>query len=282
MLGSAVLSQVVLVGGGKMGEAIVSGLLTASCVRDASSHTTYIVVEPASSRRDDLRTTYGLTCVADVSEVECADIVILAVKPQIMGKVLADIAQKAPFARPIDKPLFVSIAAGVTTEAIETALGTGARVVRTMPNLPLQIKAGVTAVTGGKWTLSSDLALVQELFAVLGIARVVAESDIDAVCALSGSGPAYVAAMIEALIAAGSRQGLTPDLARDLALHTVYGTARLLVETNRDVSEFKAAVCSPGGTTLAALDAMVAQGFDQVFDAGVEAAVQRAKELAAS
>ena len=276
-------TRIALIGGGKMGEAIVSGLIAALDGEAASLRAeNFVVADPSEQRRSCLAAAYGVACVEDAQEIDRADLAILAVKPQVMQGVLADIARDAPFARPLGAPLFVSIAAGLTTSAIESGLGEGARVVRTMPNLPLQAGLGATAVVGGVHATETDVTWVKDLFSSLGFACVVDESDMDAVCAISGSGPAYVAAVIEALAAAGARSGLDADLARDLALQTVYGTAKILVNTACDIGGFREAVCSPGGTTIAALDAMAERGLDAVFDAGVQAAIRRSKELASS
>ena len=275
--------RAVIVGGGEMGEAVLAGLIAASDDPAASLCPADVVVaEPENARRARLAAVYGVSCVADACSIDRADLVILAVKPQVMPDVLKELAARAPFARPAGAALFVSIAAGFETRSIEEALGCGTRVVRAMPNLPLRIGAGATAVAAGTNAEEADVEAARALFAAFGYACVVDEADMDAVCAVSGSGPAYVAAMIEALSAAGARQGLDVALALDLSLQTVYGTAKLLLETGRSVTEFREAVCSPGGTTLAALEVMRACGFNDAFDAGVAAAVLRAKELAAS
>ena len=273
-----------VVGGGKMGEAILSGWIASDkgpaldiCAEQVS------VVEPSEDRRAYLTDTHGVSCVADVAHAPCADVIVLSVKPQVMMGMLEDLCANPAFAGADGesaRPLFVSIAAGLTTASIEAALPQGSALVRVMPNMPLSIGAGASGVCGGTCATDEDVTLVAQLFGCLGRAVVVDEGEMDVVCALSGSGPAYVAAMIEALRDAAEQQGLARDLAETLAIQTVLGTARLIDETELTPETARVAVCSPGGTTLAALDAMNQAGFAHVFDEGVKAAVRRSKELA--
>ena len=272
-----------IVGGGKMGEAILAGWLASDTAPAAPIGVAdIVVVEPGESRRAHLEQAHGVACVADVSGVAHADVVVLSVKPQVMMGVLQSITQLPAFGGGASGPLFVTIAAGLTTERIGAVLPEGAPLVRVMPNMPLMVGAGASGVCGGANASRDQVEYVAELFGCLGRAVVVDEVDMDAVCAVSGSGPAYVAAMVEALRDAGARQGLDPDLAEVLALQTVLGTARLIDETDLTPQSAREAVCSPGGTTLAALDAMNKAGFARVVDAGVAAAVVRSKELAQS
>lgn len=272
---------VAVVGGGKMGEAIFAGWIASDQGPAAAlSSEDFTVVAPRAERREALEQRYGVNCVPSVSDVREADIVILSVKPQVMASVLEEMSGNAVFEGGQDGPLFISIAAGLTTSRLEEGLPQGARLVRTMPNMPLQLAAGATALTAGAYASDADIDLAQALFAALGKAVVVAEGDMDAVCAVSGSGPAYVAAMIESMTAAGFRQGLSEQVAESLALQTVLGTALLIDETGQSPAAVRKSICSPGGTTLAALSAMEEAGFDAVFDAGVAAAVRRSKELA--
>lgn len=273
--------RIVIIGGGKMGEAILGGLIAAqsgpaACL-DAGNFT---VANPGKPRRDLLTQRYGVKCVADAAQAQAADVVILAVKPQVMMGMLAGIAALDVYAGGARGPLFVSIAAGLTTETLESSLAPGSRVVRTMPNTPLLVAQGTTAVCAGANCTEQDVGFVCDLFACLGYAFVCDESDIDAVGAVSGSGPAYVAALIEALRDGGAAQGLDARQAEKLALQTVLGTAQLMVETGDGAQETRIAVCSPGGSTLAALDAMERGGFSASLKAGVAAAVARSKELA--
>lgn len=273
-----------IIGGGKMGEAILAGWLAADSGPAAPlAPECFIVVNPGEERRSHLQDAYGVACVADAAALADAapfDAVVLAVKPQVMMDVLAGLSALAPFQGGAQGPLFISIAAGLSTDSLAAALPAGAPLVRVMPNTPLQIAAGASAVCGGAGADEGQVSFVRDLFGCLGRAVVVDESQMDAVCALSGSGPAYVAAMIEALIAAAAEEGLPEPLAQDLAVQTVLGTAALIDRTGVSPREARLAVCSPGGTTVAALEAMGAAGFSQVFAAGVHAAAKRSKELA--
>lgn len=274
------MTRIALIGGGKMGEAIVGGWIAA---REAPagilSSDNFVIANPGRERRVYLTQRYGVACVEDAGAIDAADVVVLAVKPQVMLSVLKDIAHLGAYAGGAQGPLFVSIAAGLSTERLESALPAHARLVRVMPNTPLLVGAGATTVAGGGSATHSDVELVRDLFACLGVAYVVDEDDMDAAGALSGSGPAYVAAMIEALRDAGVAQGLKADVAESLVQQTVYGTALLMRETGQDAQTTRVAVCSPGGSTLAALAAMHDAGLYHVFEAGVAAAVRRSKEL---
>ena len=271
-----------IVGGGKMGEGILAGLIRSSqgsaAQLDAGSFT---VVEPSEQRRQYLTQTYGVRCVESAGQLGQSDVVLLSVKPQVMMSVLETIRTNDAFAVPnASRPLFITIAAGLTTAKLEASLPEGSALVRVMPNMPLSIGEGASGVCPGSLANEEHVAYVADLFSCLGVSVVVDESLMDVVCALSGSGPAYVAAMVESLRDAAVKQGLPVDLAEKLALQTVLGTAQLLSQSEASIAEIRESICSPGGTTIAALDAMHAEGFDNVFEAGVDAAVKRSKELA--
>ncbi|WP_139652657.1 pyrroline-5-carboxylate reductase [Raoultibacter phocaeensis] len=271
-------TRIALIGGGKMGEAIMGGwIASAQAPADALSAVNFTVANPGMPRREYLERAYGVSTVAQACEIRAADIVVLAVKPQVMMGMLETIAA-VPAYRGC---LFVSIAAGMTTERLQAALPMDARLVRTMPNTPLLVGAGATSVCGSPSATDGDVDLVRELFACLGAAFVVDEGAMDATGALSGSGPAYVAAMIEALVSAGVNEGLSAELSEALAIQTVWGTAELLRATGQTPEQVRVSVCSPGGSTLAALAAMDEAGLSRAYEAGVRAAVQRSKELGA-
>ncbi len=275
--------KIVIIGGGKMGQAILGGWIDSPCDLASSLHAeNFIVVEPSEERRSFLNERYGVTCIADARDISsdaAPDIVVLAVKPQVMADLLQSISGLDAYCGQ-DAPLFISIAAGLTTDRLLDMLDPQTPLVRVMPNTPLMVGAGATAVCASRTSTQADVELVRDLFACLGNAHVVDEADMDAVCALSGSGPAYVAAMVEALRDAGVSCGLDAELAESLAQDTVYGTCLLMRETGQSPETTRESVCSPGGTTLAALDAMNEAGFADVFARGVEAAVKRSKELA--
>ncbi len=247
------------------------------------SEASFVVANPGRERRQCLQERYGVSCVEDAALItEAPDVVFIAVKPQLISSVLTSLRDLPAYGGKAGTgPLFVSVAAGITTKRLRELLPEGARVVRTMPNTPLLVGAGMTAVVGDGGASDEDVDLVYGLFACLGRAVVVDELQMDAVCAVSGSGPAYVAAMVESMRDGGVKQGLSYDLAETLALQTVLGTARLIHETNQAPQDVRRAVCSPGGTTLAALDAMDKAGFSAAVEKGVAAATQRSFELGA-
>ena len=265
-----------IIGGGKMGEAILAGLLGVSGAFPAAvADSSCVVVNPGEERRAYLSARYGVSCLPSVEALGPSELVVLAVKPQVLPDVLAQLAASSW----LSDSVVVSVAAGVTTKTIESALPAGAQVVRAMPNLPLTVGRGMVAISAGASASEEALIQVKALFHNLGHCIVTPEDSLDAVTALSGSGPAYVAALIEAMTAAGVEEGLGQHDAEQLALYTVDGTAALLLEGDVDAPTLRRNVSSPGGTTLAALSAMEQGGFSESIRAGVHAAAQRSKEL---
>jgi pyrroline-5-carboxylate reductase len=208
------------------------------------------------------------------SVVENSDVVILAVKPQMMASVLADVAPSVT-----DQPLVVSIAAGVSLAQLTAALGEQARVVRVMPNTPCLISQGASAYCVGGAATGDDAALIEELLSSVGRAFALRESLMDAVTGLSGSGPAFVCMLVEALSDGGVRMGLPRDVASALASQTVAGTASMILETGEHPAVLKDRVASPGGTTIAGLKTLESHGFRAALIAAVEAAAKRSAEL---
>ncbi len=261
------------IGGGQMAEAMIKGLLAAQ-VTEASRIT---VSEPLPERRTYLAKTYpGLKLVSDNQElIDQAEIVVLAVKPQVLAAVLAEIAPAVAQ----KNPLIISIAAGIPLRFLESRLPQGARVIRVMPNTPALVLAGISAYTPGKHATAEDLALARTILAALGECLELPETYFDAVTGLSGSGPAFVALFIEALVDGGVRVGLPRPVAEKLALETVLGTARLMKETGKNPYEVKAMVTSPGGTTIAGVKALAQGAFSAVVMEAVEAATKRSAEL---
>jgi len=234
-----------------------------------------IAADPDRARLDALGSELGVRTAEDNAQaLRSADVVVLATKPQVFPSVLPALGASL---RP--DALVVSIAAGISTKIIEGSLPAGARVVRTMPNTPALVGVGATAIAGGKHATDADLALVETLFQSVGLCVRVPESQIDAVTGLSGSGPAYVFAMIEALRDAGVREGLSEETSLQLAAQTVLGAARLLFEQNEPPETLRERVTSPGGTTRAGLDALEASGFAEVLAGAVRAATRRSNEL---
>lgn len=269
-----------------------------SIARDLTSES-FCVVDPSPDKVDRLKRDMKVQAFTGLSELPEAsfDIVLVAVKPQVISGVLEELAASSVFAGAREgraaNPLVVSIAAGVTTDAIGTYLARGLEaggasaselaaipIVRVMPNLPLQISQGASVVARGCDATDADAQFVCDLFAALGKAQVVDEAQIDAACAISGGGPAYVCYMIELLTKAGIDNGLSAELSEMLAFQTFFGTCELIRERDMDPADLRVAVCSPGGTTLAALHAMDEGGFARAIDDGVKAAITRAKELA--
>ena len=258
------------IGGGNMAEALVKGLLAGGRKRASIK-----VAEPLAARRRVLRRRYQVEVLADnLKLVAAADIVVLAIKPQAMDAVLAQLGHQS------GRRLFVSIAAGVSLERIEGVLGAKVRVVRVMPNTPCLVGRGMSVLCAGRWASSRDLARARRLFAAVGHAVVVDDEKLmDAVTALSGSGPAYVSLFAEALIKAGAACGLDRGLARTLAYETIAGGAEMLTATGKDPAELRRAVSSPGGTTVAGLAALEEAGFAAAVQSAVKAAARRSRQL---
>lgn len=266
------LGRIAVIGGGRMGEAIVAGLLAAGAVGPAD----VTVAEPSAERRE-VFSAHGVATVVDGHEaVANADIVIIAVKPQVIDAVVAHLAEEIPAGA-----VLVSIAAGITTARLESLLAAGTAVVRVMPNTPAMVGQGMSVVSGGSESTLEQVEMVRVMFDSLGSAITLEERYQDAATAISGSGPAYVALIADALARAGVRQGLTRDVALALALQTMRGTVELIERTGSHPEAVIDGVASPGGTTIAAIEALEAGGVrSAIFDA-VAAAVRRAKELGA-
>jgi pyrroline-5-carboxylate reductase len=203
-----------------------------------------------------------------------ADIVILAVKPQIVDSVAREIAKKLGA-----KKLLVSVAAGVPLARIEAGLAQGARVVRVMPNIACVVGAGAAGYAGGAHATAADLEKVGAILNSFGVGMAVEEKYLDAVTGLSGSGPAYVYLFMEALADGGVQVGLARDVALKLAVQTVYGAAKMALEANKHLGELKDEVTSPGGTTIAGLYAMEQKGFHGTVMEAVVSATRRSQEL---
>jgi len=265
--------KIAFIGAGNMAEAMARGLISAGTA--AASDIT--VTDVSDARLKHMSDTYGVKSEKDNARaVKAADIVILAVKPQVMDKALSDVSRSAG-----SKQLFISIAAGITAASIEKMLGKKARVVRSMPNTPALVGEGAAAVFAGTGCKKGDIDTAKELLGSVCpvVVEVPTEGLMDAVTGLSGSGPAYVFVFLEALSDAGVRMGLPRDTAAKLAAQTVAGAARLAVETGRPMSELKDMVTSPGGTTINGLERLEAGGLRAAVHAAVEAATKRSKEL---
>ena len=246
-----------------MGEALIGGLLDAGWAASDIA-----VVEKLEARRDDLAT--ALPGVDIVDAIRPCEGAIVAVKPGDVAGACTALREAAP-------ERVLSIAAGVTIAALEDGLGTGPAVVRAMPNTPAQIGAGASAIAAGSTATDDDMAWAEGLLGAVGTVVRVPEHLLDAVTGLSGSGPAYVFLVAEALIEAGVLNGLPRDIATELALQTILGSARLLVESGQSPEALRAAVTSPGGTTAAGLRALEDRGVRAAFLDAVTAATNRFK-----
>jgi pyrroline-5-carboxylate reductase len=259
------------IGGGNMGEALIKGLLGASLVPASAIHATDVRLE----RLKELDRQYGIQVSSDnVDLVRHSDIIILAVKPQIMDSVLKEIAPAVT-----RKKLLISIAAGVSTAKIRAVLHKDARLIRVMPNTPALVLEGVTAIAKADNLEPDDLDTAGEIFSAVGRVVVLDESLMDAVTGLSGSGPAYVAVVIESLADGGVRMGLDRITAMTLATQTVLGAAKLLLETGLHPGALKDMVSSPGGTSIAGIAALEEGGIRTTFIKAVERATERSREL---
>ncbi len=263
--------MIVFIGAGNMAGALIRGLVDTS----TSKADRILAADPDTARLEALASTLGVHTTSDNAKaLRRADIVILATKPQVFRELLPEVAREL---RP--ESLVISIAAGVSNSILEGTLHRGARVVRTMPNTPALVGAGATAISGGTQATEADLSLAERLFQSVGLTVRVPEAQMDAVTGLSGSGPAYVFAMIEALRDAGVGEGLDEGVALELAAQTVFGAAKLLREQDESPEVLRERVTSPGGTTRAGLDSLQESGFAQTMVGAVRAATRRSAEL---
>lgn len=262
---------IAFLGAGNMAAALIDGLIAAGTCRPEDLTATDVRPE----RLKELVDRHGIRGTASNPEaVAEADVVILALKPQVLSVVLDGIKDSL---RP--EALVVSVAAGVPAHVIEGRLAPGTRVVRTMPNTPALVHAGATGIAPGARASKEDLTLVEQLFGSVGRAVIVSEQLLDAVTGLSGSGPAYVFVMIEALSDAGVKMGLPRDAALELAAQTVYGAAKVVLESGEHPAKLKDRVTSPAGTTIAGVHALEKGGLRNIMFEAVQAATQRADEL---
>jgi len=263
--------SIAFIGAGNMAGAIIEGVIAAGTY--APGQITAADVRPEATRA--LADAHGIHGTSDnASAVSTADVVVLSVKPQTFAQLLPAIAGSLRA-----DALVISIAAGVPLSVIEAGLGAAVRVVRVMPNTPALVRAGATALSAGTHATDADLATAEAVFAAVGETVRVPEAQLDAVTGLSGSGPAYVFRLVEAMIAGGQSAGLGEAEARALAHQTVFGAAKLLVDSGEPAAALRARVTSPGGTTAAGLAALEAAGFEQAVVACVAAATDRSKQL---
>jgi pyrroline-5-carboxylate reductase len=259
------------IGGGQMGEALIRGILQAKLVTADQ----ILAMDPADSRRAALSEQYSVGVHEKTAPIwsECG-IVILAVKPQIMKKVLQDNREMIN-----ETHLLISIAAGITISFLEQHAPADSRIVRVMPNTPALVLEAASALSPGSCATPDDIATATSIFDAIGRTVLVDESHLDAVTGLSGSGPAYVFTFIEALIDAGLRVGLSRPVAETLVKQTVLGATKLAMATSDHPAQLRAMVTSPGGTTIAGLHELESAGFTGIIMSAVEAATKRSAEL---
>ncbi|MBK9033788.1 MAG: pyrroline-5-carboxylate reductase [Myxococcales bacterium] len=254
-----------------MAEALIRGLVQGGVVVPER----VIASGPRGDRLAELAETYRIETTTDNAALaRKSEIVVLAVKPQILEKVVREVAGAIG-----PNTLVVSVAAGVDTATIESHLPSGARVVRAMPNMPALVCAGATAIARGRHATDGDVLEAKTIFDAVGLTIVLDESQLDAVTGLSGSGPAYIFLILEALADAGVKVGLSRRDAQKLAAQTVMGSAKLLLDTDEHPGKLKDMVTSPGGTAIAGLHTLEEGGLRTTLINAVETATKRAREL---
>ena len=263
------------VGGGLMAEALIKGIIQAGVVPADR----VMAADPAEARRDLLKERYGIEVHASAATMlGGCHVVVLAVKPQVMGAVLDAIVPTLAA-----EHLVISIAAGVQLAFLEGKLSSaGCRVIRVMPNTPAIVQQAASALSAGSRATAADMETAQLIFNAIGSSVVVDESALDAVTGLSGSGPAYVFSFLESLIDAGLKVGLSRPVAEALVLQTVLGSVTLAMESGDHPAQLRAMVTSPGGTTIAGLHVMERAGFGGIVMDAVEAATVRSRQLGAA
>lgn len=260
------------VGGGQMAEALLKGMLAAK-LYDASN---IYLIEPNSTRKEHLELKYGIQCLDSSSELwnTCGN-VILAVKPQVMSSVL-EVAK--PYVT--HGHIIITIAAGLPISFYESILdNNGYKIIRVMPNTPALVLEGASAISCNDNVTDAELKVAESIFNAIGITVLLDETYLDAATGLSGSGPAYVFTFIEALIDAGIKVGLTRYTSETLAVQTVLGAAKLMMQEKQHPAVLRSMVTSPGGTSIAAHHFLEKKGFSGIIMDAVEIAVNRSKEL---
>lgn len=259
-----------LIGGGRMAEALISGVLTARLFEPEQ----ICVADPDVTRQDHLKRHYRVRVgLVNDEVVRASDIVMLAVKPQVLADVLRGMGTG------IGHRLVVSVAAGVPIGRLQEFLGSQTSIIRAMPNTPAMVGAGMTALAVGPGVGPEAVARVQQIFDAVGKVVVLEERLMDAVTGLSGSGPAYIFLAIEAMADGGVKMGLPRETASMLAAQTVLGAARMVLESGQHPARLKDQVASPGGTTIAGLHRLEQGGLRAVLMDAVEAATRRSQEL---
>jgi len=261
-----------LLGAGNMAEALARGVINSGVIPSSR----ILVSDVSAERRALFSDGLGIAATDDSAKVVASsDLVVICVKPQQVGGVLQQVASAVE----PERHIIASICAGVTTARLEQALPPATRVVRVMPNTPMLVALGASCLCGGKHARAEDLAAVEALFACASLTLRVEEKLMDAVTGLSGSGPAYLFYLVEAMVAAGVAEGFTREQATLLATRTVLGAARMLEETGLPPEELRRRVTSPNGTTQAAVERLEADQVKASLTAAVRRAAERSREL---
>jgi pyrroline-5-carboxylate reductase len=264
--------RICVLGAGKAGEALVAGLLSSGWAKPAD----IVATARHQERIDELSKRYGIEGTLDnVAAVEGAQVVVIAVKPQDIEGLLGDVGAALDSSQTV-----LSIAAAIPTELIERHMGDGVPVVRAMPNAPVTVHEGMAGVTGGAHATEEHVALAEEVLGSVGRSVRVDEAYMDAVTAVSGSGPAYFALLAESMIEAGILLGLSREVSTDLVVQTMLGTAKLLRDEKMHPVELREMVTSPGGTTISAIRELEQAGVRAAFLNAIQAAMKRSRELA--
>lgn len=270
-MGDAFTTKIAFVGGGQMAEAIIGGLLTGHVCRRELLWAT----DPVPARCDRLKSQFAVRVGSDNRQaVAWADVVLLAVKPQVLPQVLGEVGGD------LLRVLVISIAAGVTIRSITNQAMGAQRVIRAMPNMPALVREGITALAWTDTITEGDKEIARAIFQAVGRVLPIEERLMDAVTGLSGSGPAYVFQAIEALADGGVKMGLPRQTAEVLAAQTVLGAAKMVLESGEHPAKLKDRVASPGGTTIAGLHRLEEGRFRATLMGAVEAATKRSQELA--
>ena len=267
------MTRIAFIGGGNMARSLIGGLLKTGIASSAIS-----VAEPRADARQDLGREFGVACFAENRLAAAdADVLLLAVKPQIMPSLHAELRDSLQRHR----PLLISIAAGVRVDQLERWFGHGLPIVRCMPNTPALIGAGATGLYANNRVSPAQRAQAQHMLDAVGQTRWIDDERLmDTVTAVSGSGPAYFFALVEALEDAAVAQGMSRDTARALAAQTCLGAGRMMVESGEDPGVLRQRVTSPNGTTQAALESFAADGLPRITARAVAAATRRGEEMA--
>jgi pyrroline-5-carboxylate reductase len=264
--------KICVLGAGKAGEALIAGLLSSGWAKPAE----IVATARHEQRLSDLEERYGIdTTLSNADAVKDAPIVVIAVKPQDIEGLLTEIGDAVAVGQTV-----LSIAAAIPTALIERHLGDAVPVVRAMPNTPVTVHEGMAGVAAGAHAGEDELALAEEVLGSVGRSVRVEEDYMDAVTAVSGSGPAYFALLAESMIEAGILLGLSREVATDLVVQTMLGTAKLLRDEKMHPVELREMVTSPGGTTISAIRELEQAGVRAAFLNAIQAAMKRSRELA--